>query len=150
MTAAEVAALVAEAEAEGVTLAPSSTPGRVRAEWPRAEVAARYRPQVIRHRAAVLEVLTWPRCGRCPQRIPPGHSYCTRHLEELLDKFPDTAPAEPAPLDPAGEVIALAAAYARTRGGLTIRRADLAAAERVLGRTVPITRPATRAGAPQP
>lgn len=140
MTAAEAAALVAELETEGVTLAPSATPGRVRAEWPTTEVAARHRARVIRNRAAVLAVLDWPRCGLCPRRVPPAHSHCPTHLGELLARFPpDPTPPDPAPLDPAGEVIALAAAKARARGGHTITRADLSAAELELGRTVPIS-----------
>jgi hypothetical protein len=151
VTTTEVAALVAAAEAEGATLAPSATAGRVRVEWPSTEVADRYRPQVLRHRAAVLSVLTWPRCGRCPHRVPPAHSFCPPHLEELLEEFPaEPTPPEPAPLDPDGEVIALAAANARARGGHTIRRADLTAAELELGRRVPVAQPTHRPGAPRP
>lgn len=71
-----VADLVAAAEAEGVTLRRSDTPGRFRAAWPSREVADRYRPLLLRNRARVLDVLAWPRCQRChrpARRVLPAY-----------------------------------------------------------------------------
>lgn len=110
MTPEEAADLVAACEAERVALALSASGDNIQTHWPGPEVADRLRPEVIRNRAVVLEVLAWPRCVRCLHRCRRvvaaywGEDLCSRccavrvAAHDELGAWPPTPwPAEPTP-----------------------------------------------------
>lgn len=153
-----VAELVAAAEAEGVTLRRSDTPGRFHAAWPSREVADRYRPLLLRNRARVLDVLARPRCHRChraARRVIPaywGEDLCSSCCATVVAEYddlgswpPEPWPATPRPErpalprsrtpppDPTVAVTAEAQRLMLERGGSTITRADVRQAEKLTG-----------------